>query len=89
MLPTVRHTKYGRIRGMVVGEGGRSSGVLLYRIDSNDIVTGSSAVFKRIARHIYFAGLDVELFERAEVLSEIFYGKEIAIKPAILSSWVL
>ena len=31
MLPTVRHTKYGRIRGMVVGEGGRSSGVLLYK----------------------------------------------------------
>ena len=30
MLPTVRHMKYGRIRGMVVGEGGRSSGVLLY-----------------------------------------------------------
>ena len=27
---TVRHTKCGRIRGMVVGEGGRSSGVLLY-----------------------------------------------------------
>ena len=26
----VRHTKYGRMRGMVVGEGGRSSGVLLY-----------------------------------------------------------
>ena len=26
----VRHTKYGRIRGMVVGEGGRSTGVLLY-----------------------------------------------------------
>ena len=26
-----RHTKYGRIRGMVVGEGGRSTGVLLYR----------------------------------------------------------
>ena len=25
-----RHTKYGRIRGMVVGEGGRSTGVLLY-----------------------------------------------------------
>ena len=23
---TVRHTKYGRIRGMVVGEGGRSTG---------------------------------------------------------------
>ena len=27
---TARHTKYGRMRGMVVGEGGRSSGVLLY-----------------------------------------------------------
>ena len=27
---TVRHTKCGRLRGMVVGEGGRSSGVLLY-----------------------------------------------------------
>ena len=26
---TVRHTKYGRIRGMVTGEGGRSTGVLL------------------------------------------------------------
>ena len=25
---TVRQTKYGRIRGMVVGEGGRSTGVL-------------------------------------------------------------
>ena len=25
-----RHTKYGRIRGMVIGEGGRSTGVLLY-----------------------------------------------------------
>ena len=28
--PRVRHTKCGRMRGMVVGEGGRSSGVLLY-----------------------------------------------------------
>ena len=27
---TVRHTKYGRIRGVVAGEGGRSTGVLLY-----------------------------------------------------------
>ena len=27
---TVRHTKCGRMRGMVVGEGGRSTGVLLY-----------------------------------------------------------
>ena len=27
---TVRHTKYGRIRGMVVDEGGCSTGVLVY-----------------------------------------------------------
>ena len=27
---TVRQTKYGRIRRMAVGEGGRSTGVLLY-----------------------------------------------------------
>ena len=27
----VGHTKYGRIRGMVAGEGGRSTGVLLYK----------------------------------------------------------
>ena len=26
-LNNVRHTKYGRIRGMFVGEGGRSTGV--------------------------------------------------------------
>ena len=30
---TVRHTKYGRIRGMVVDEGGCSTGVLLYLIN--------------------------------------------------------
>ena len=29
---TVRHTKCGRMRGMVVGEGGRSTGVLLYSV---------------------------------------------------------
>ena len=29
---TVRHTKYGRIRGMVVDEGGRSTGALLYTL---------------------------------------------------------
>ena len=29
---TVRHTKYGCMRGMVVGEGGRSTGVLLYNV---------------------------------------------------------
>ena len=27
---TASHTKCGRMRGMVVGEGGRSTGVLLY-----------------------------------------------------------
>ena len=35
-----RHTKYGRIRGMVVGEGGRSTGVLLkqtYTANLNNI----------------------------------------------------
>ena len=31
----VRHTKCGRMRGMVVGEGGRSSGVLLYIQNAN------------------------------------------------------
>ena len=41
-------------------------------IDSNGIVTGSSTVFFRhIARNVYFAGLDVELLERADVLSDI------------------
>ena len=33
---TVRHTKCGRMRGMVVGEGGRSSGVLLYNYSSSN-----------------------------------------------------
>ena len=35
---TVRHTKYGRIRGMVVGEGGHSTGVLLYYHFSLEVV---------------------------------------------------
>ena len=37
----VRHTKYGRIGGMVVGEGGRSTGVLLYTAscDIQDVST--------------------------------------------------
>ena len=30
LIQNLRHTKCGRMRGMVVGEGGRSSGVLLY-----------------------------------------------------------
>ena len=31
---SVRHTKYGHIRGPVVGGGGRSTGVLLYNTNS-------------------------------------------------------
>ena len=37
---TVRHTKYGRIRGMVVGEGGRSTGVLLSVLASDTLQPG-------------------------------------------------
>ena len=44
---TVRHTKYGRIRGMVVGEGGRSTGVLLYSL------LVRSKHFKKIQQMIY------------------------------------
>ena len=29
-IQTVRHTKYDRIKGMVINEGGRSTEVLLY-----------------------------------------------------------
>ena len=39
-----RHTKCGRMRGMVVGEGGRSSGVLLYHL------SGACGVIERL-RH--------------------------------------
>ena len=35
-----RHTKYGRMRGMVVGEGGRSTGVLLYLHFYDAVVLG-------------------------------------------------
>ena len=48
----------------------------VYRIDSNDIVTGSSSLFRHIARNVYFAGLDVELLERAELLSEILWERD-------------
>ena len=34
---TVRHMKYGRIRGMVVDEGGRSTGVLLRSNGKNNL----------------------------------------------------
>ena len=40
----------------------------VYRIDSYGIVTGSSTVFRRIARYVYFAGLDAELLEMAGIL---------------------
>ena len=50
----------------------------LYRINSNDIVTGSSSVFRHLARNVYFAGLDVELLERAELLyiSDILWERD-------------
>ena len=35
---TVRHTKCGRVRGMVVGESGRSSGVLLYTLKKKTLL---------------------------------------------------
>ena len=60
----------------------------VYRIDSDGIVTGRSTVFRHIARNIYFAGLDVELLERAGLLREGLW-KGIEIKGAIHSSWIL
>ena len=47
-----------------------------YRIDSNDIVTDGSTVFRYIARNVYFDRLDVELLERAELLSEILCERD-------------
>ena len=32
--------------------------------------------FRRIAHNVYFAGLDAELLERAEVLSEILWERD-------------
>ena len=48
----------------------------VHRINSNDIVTGSSSVFRHLARNVYFAGLDVELLERAELLSDILWERD-------------
>ena len=48
----------------------------IYRINSNDIVTGSSSVFRHLARNVYFAGLDVELLERTELLSDILWERD-------------
>ena len=48
----------------------------VYRIDYNGIVTGSSTVFRHIARSVYFAGLDVELLERAGLLREVLWERD-------------
>ena len=48
----------------------------VYIIDSNGIVTGSSTVFRNIARNVYFGGLDAELLERAELLSDILWERD-------------
>ena len=37
---------------------------------------GSSSVFRLLARNVYFAGLDVELLERAELLSDILWERD-------------
>ena len=42
----------------------------VYRIDSYGIATGSTTVFRHIARYVYFAGLDAELLEMAGILRE-------------------
>ena len=47
-----RHTKYGRIRGMVVGEGGRSTGVLLYHfLDVVLVIESDSDLYFTIWHH--------------------------------------
>ena len=48
----------------------------VYRIDSNGIFTGTSTVFRYIARNVYFGGLDAELLERAELLSAILCERD-------------
>ena len=48
----------------------------VYRINYNDIVTDSSSVLRDLAHNVYFAGLDVELLERAELLSDILWERD-------------
>ena len=48
----------------------------VYRINSNNIITGSSSVFRHLARNVYFAGLDAELLERAELLCDILWERD-------------
>ncbi len=40
------------------------------------IFTGSSTVFRRIARYVYFAGLDAELLEMAGILREVLWESD-------------
>ena len=60
MLPTVRHTKYGRIRGMVIGEGGRSSGFYcsLFEVSSYFVifqVSPASSLSASAKKRVIFA----------------------------------
>ena len=48
----------------------------VYRIDSNGIVTGSSTVFRYIARNVYFVGLDVKLLERTGILRYVLRERD-------------
>ena len=48
----------------------------VYRIDSNGIVTSSSTICRHIAHNVYFAGIDVEPFERAGLLREVLCEKD-------------
>ena len=47
-----------------------------YRIDYNGIVTGSSTVYRHIARNVYFVGLDGELLKRAGLLREVLWERD-------------
>ena len=48
----------------------------VYRFDVNGIVTGSSTDFRHHIAHVYFAGLHVELLERAGLLREVLWERD-------------
>ena len=48
----------------------------VYRIDSYGIVTGSSTIFRHIARYVYVAGLDAELLKMAGILREVLWERD-------------
>ena len=48
----------------------------VYRVYVNGIVTGSSTVFRHNIVHVYFAGLHVELLERAGLLREVLWERD-------------